>query len=196
MARNNSEGTMSKTDKENTSLSKTDNETPVKKKWARPDLKNFGADLVEAGDNSRYIRQALVSMDLPPIDISDPKQVEKRIREYFEYCAEQDIKPRVLGMANWLGVHRDTLAKWRTGVRRAGKGNDEVMQRAMGVMEELWESYMLDGKVNTVAGIFLGKVMFGYKEPTEVVISAANPLGDQQKAPEALEEYLNTVDAD
>ena len=171
--------------------------TGMKKKQTRnrPDLQKFGYEYAEPGDNSRYIRQALVSIDLPPIDISDPKQVENRLRQYFEYCAAEDIKPRVSGMANWLGVHRDTLNCWKNGKDRRGQGYSEMMEKYMGLMEELWESYMLDGEVNTVAGIFLGKIMFGYKEPTEVIVSKGQPL-IEQTAPEQLEEYLNTVDAD
>jgi len=168
----------------------------VKKKQTRnrPDLKNFGAEYCEPGDNSRYIRQALASVDLPPIDISDEKQVEERIRQYFEYCAGQDIKPRVSGMANWLGIHRDTLNTWQRGTARKGT-HMEIVQKYMGLMEELWESYMLDGKVNTVAGIFLGKIMFGYREPTEVIVSTGQPLGEQVDAKQ-IEEYLDVIDAE
>lgn len=179
--------------KANTAMSKTDSATGALKKWGKP---KYGAELANPGDNSMYIRQALVSIDLPPIDISDPKQVEARIQQYFEWCEANDVKPKVVGMANWLGVHRDTLNGWKNGSRRAGQGFSEVVQKYMGLMEELWETYMLEGKVNTVAGIFLGKIMFGYKEPTEVIVSTGNPYGENQKAPEQLEEYLNTVDAD
>ena len=177
----------------NTSMSKTVSATGRLK---QPGHTKRYAELAEPGDNSRYIRQAMVSVDLPPIDISDPKQVENRILEYFAWCEANDTKPKVVGMANWLGVHRDTLNGWKNGSRRAGQGFSEIIQKYMGLLEELWETYMLEGKVNTVAGIFLGKIMFGYKEPTEVIVSTANPLGDTQKDPEQLEEYLNTVDAD
>ena len=49
----------------------------------RPDLAKFGEEYTEPGDNARYLRYAMASWDLPPIDISDPKQVEHRIVEYF-----------------------------------------------------------------------------------------------------------------
>ena len=62
----------------------------VKKKnrgsdWMK-DLTAEGAGNMEPGENSRFVRHALVSWNMPPIDISDPKQVEQRIGEYFEYC--------------------------------------------------------------------------------------------------------------
>lgn len=180
-----------------TELTPAQTEQVVKKKQTRnrPDLQKFGYEYAEPGDNSRYIRQALVSVDLPPIDISDPQQVENRIRQYFEYCAQEDIKPRVSGMANWLGVHRDVLNRWKNGKDRRGQGYSEMMLKYMGLMEELWESYMLDGKVNTVAGIFLGKIMFGYREPTEVIVSQGQPVVEQVD-PKQIEEYLDVIDAE
>jgi hypothetical protein len=39
------------------------------------------------------------------------------------------------------------------------------------VLEELWEDYMLNGKVNPVAGIFLGKNLFQYKDQQEYVVT-------------------------
>ena len=38
-------------------------------------------------------------------------------------------------------------------------------------MENLWETYMNSGKVNPVAGIFLGKNNYGYQDKTEYVLT-------------------------
>ena len=46
----------------------------------------------DPGDNSRYLRHALVTLDQPPIDISDEKQVEERIFWYFNHCIEDDMR--------------------------------------------------------------------------------------------------------
>lgn len=85
----------------------------VKKKRNRPDLAKFGEENVKPGDNSRYLRYALASLDLPPIDISDPEQVKKRIYEYFQFCIENDRKPNMVGMANWIGIEPETLRTWK-----------------------------------------------------------------------------------
>ena len=75
-----------------------------KQKRNRPDLAKFGEENTEPGDNSRYLRYALASWDLPPIDISDPKQVEQRIHDYFQFCIDNDRKPNIKGLGNWIGV--------------------------------------------------------------------------------------------
>ena len=55
--------------------------------------------------------------------------------------------------------------------------------------------YMQNGKINPVSGIFLMKNNMGYEDKTEMVVTPNQPLGDQ-KQPEQLEEYLNTIDSE
>ena len=126
---------------------------------------------VDASDNARYIRHALATLNLPPINISDPAQVDERITWYFGHCMSNDMKPTVNGMCNALGIHRDTLHTWRTGEARAGT-HQEIVLKAYRLLEELWEDYMLNGKINPVSGIFLAKNMFhGYSDKQEFVLT-------------------------
>lgn len=125
---------------------------------------------LEPGDNSKFLRHALTTLELPPIDISDPSQVEGRIGWYFNHCIDNDMKPTVSGMCNALGIHRDTLHTWRTGEFRADS-HQAVVLKAYRLLEELWEDYMLNGKINPVSGIFLGKNHFGYTDKQEYVVT-------------------------
>ena len=142
-----------------------------------PDPLKYGCDLAEPGDNSRYLRLAMTSWNLPPIDISDPKQVEQRITDYFNHCADNDRKPNMVGMANWLGISRDTLNTWKRGEYRSETHSD-LIKKAINVIEEQWVDYMLNGKVNPASGIFIGKNHLGYKDASEVVLTPNNPLQD------------------
>ena len=151
----------------------------TKQALARKNLGDWGQEAVEPGDNARYLRHALTTMSLPPIDISDPQQVEDRIYWYFDHCGQCDMKPTVNGMCNALGIHRDTLHTWKTGEVRKGT-HQEVVLRAYRVMEELWEDYLLNGKANPVSLIFLGKAMFGYREQQEIILTP----NQQQFTPE------------
>ena len=153
---------------------KTEEIVPVEKKDGRGSagIHNLPQNQtnLEPGDNSYYLRHALATMNMPPIDISDPKQVEERIGWYFLHCADNDMKPTVKGLCNSLGIHRDTIHTWKTGEVRAGT-HKEIVLRAYDVLEELWEDYMLNGKINPVSGIFLGKNHFGYADKQEYVVT-------------------------
>lgn len=130
---------------------------------------------VESGDNARFIRHALVAWNLPPIDISDPDQVKQRITDYFDYCFQNDRKPQLVGMANWLGVSRDTLNTWKRGEYRSETHSD-IIKKAVDVLEEIWADYMQNGKINPASGIFLGKNFFGYKDVQDVIVTPNSPL--------------------
>ena len=129
---------------------------------------------VQPGDNARYIRYALASWDLPPIDISDPEQVQARILQYFQFCADNDRKPQIIGMANWLGVSRATINEWKKGNVRSGTHFD-IIQKAVSLLEEQWIEYMQNGKINPAAGIFLAKNWYGYKDTQDVVVTPQAP---------------------
>lgn len=131
----------------------------------------FGEEYIQNGDNARFLVHAMTIMEQPPIDVADPRQVEERIKWYFGHCANSDMKPTVNGMCNALGIHRDTLHTWRTGEHRKGT-HQAVVLKAYRLLEELWEDYMLNGKVNPVSGIFLAKNMFpGYSDKQEFVLT-------------------------
>ena len=147
----------------------------TKQKRNRPDLAKFGEENTEPGDNTRYLRMARVSLSLPDIDVSDPQQVEQRINQYFDFCEQNDRKPNMIGMANWLGVDRATVNSWKTGEYRS-ETHLPVIKKAVDILEELWVDYMLNGKVNPGSGIFLGKNMFQYKDVADIVVTPNNPL--------------------
>ena len=125
---------------------------------------------VEPGDNSKYLIHAMKVQDLPRIDTSDPEQVRARIREYFTICATDDMKPTVKGFLNSLRIGKTTLWEWKQGNFRAGT-HQAIILEAYDMLEEMWEHYMMNGKINPVSGIFLGKNNFGYQDKQEYVVT-------------------------
>ena len=153
----------------------------------------FGQEFVEPGDNAKFLRHALTIRQWPLIDITDPVQVEDRIKEYFALCMADDIKPSVKGFTNALRVSHSTLWEWRNGNYRAGT-HQAIICEAYDVLEALWQDYMQNGKINPVSGIFLGKNLFGYADKQEYVVTpntgmeAADPKLIEQKYAELPEE--------
>ena len=113
---------------------------------------------------------------MPNIDMRNAEEVQQRLSDYFALYANADMKPTVAGMAMALnGMSRQTL--WAithdaptgsTGYKTAlPPGITDLIKKAYFLLENLWESYMNSGKVNPVAGIFLGKNNYGYQDKTE-----------------------------
>ena len=136
-----------------------------------PQTKNANSsDLTEPGDNNKFLSHELAIRNMPEIDTSDPVQVKQRIDDYFLLCANNDIKPTVKGFLNSLRVAKSTLWEWRQGNFRAGT-HQQIICDAYDVLEALWEHYMMNGKINPVSGIFLGKNNFGYADKQEYVLT-------------------------
>ena len=159
-------------------------------KWMQ-DLTAEGGELTQPGDNSRFVRYALASWNLPPIDISDPEQVKERIGQYFQHCIDNDRKPQIIGMCNWLGINRNTLNEWLNGVTRAATHGD-IIKKAYNIIEEMWMDNMQNGRTNPAAGIFLAKNWFGYKDVADVVVTPNNPMQDLN-AEEAKKRLLDGI---
>lgn len=171
-------------------------EKPVKRRRKRdwPSKENYGVEYVEPGDNARYLRFALDNMNRPPIDISDEKQVERRINEYFTDCEKYDMKPSVVGLSNALGIDRTTLHSWKVGECRTAT-HSHLVKKAFVALEELWVDYMQNGKINPASGIFIGKNHFGYRDVADVVLTPGQQLSDQT-SPEQMQRQLSALPID
>ena len=168
------------TDKNGTELSDEQVTEVVKKKnrgsnWMK-ELSEDGGN-VQPGDNARFVRQAMASWNLPPIDISDPEQVNDRLQQYFQFCVDNDKRPQIVGMCNWLGICRDTLNSWVRGEYRSDTHSD-IIKKAYNMMEEMWVDYMQNGKISPPTAIFLAKNFFNYRDVADVVVTPNNPMQD------------------
>ena len=143
---------------------------------------------ISSSDTVKYIMQSLRIANLPNIDLQDPVAVQNRINDYFTIVAENEMKPTVAGLGLALnGMDRRRLWEIRTGQYGNTRGETatlpksvtDVIKKAYKIMEELWENYMQNGKINPVSGIFLGKNNFGYQDKQDVVITPnTNPESD------------------
>ena len=148
-------------------------ETAIIKSTGRGGKNNFPAAQIpdtNPGDNTKYLSHAMAVHNMPPIDISDPVQVRTRINDYFVLCSKNDMKPTVTGFRNALRVAKSTLWEWKQGNYRADT-HQAIICEAYDMLEALWEDYMMNGKINPVSGIFLGKNNFGYQDKQEYVLT-------------------------
>lgn len=140
---------------------------------------------IEATDNSIYTLHNMELLALPPIDvrICTKEELEGRCYEYFERCIRNDMKPTIAGFALALGCARASLLDYMNGTKKIPMENREVLIKYNGILNALIEDYMLNGKVNPVAGIFVAKNNFGYKDSQEFVV---NNDVREEATPEAL----------
>ena len=117
-----------------------------------------------------------------------------------------DMKPTVVGMAMALGIDRRRLWEIKSGAMIGGHTPIDLptttvdsIKRAYNFMENLWEMYMQNGKINPVSGIFLGKNNFGYQDKTEYVLTPNTHSDSDYDADDIKKRYLTdstTIDSD
>ena len=138
------------------------------------------------------LRNARVSINLPPINIKNPHEVEHRIDEYFDFCEMNDKPPNMVGLGNWLGVTTDTIGRWKNGDWSA-ESVGAIVQRALSVIEESLVTQVQDNPKAMVGGMFLLKSMFHYKEQQDIVITTGAQNDAEMSADEIAEETVMTA---
>ena len=152
----------------------------------------------EDGSNAKYTKIIMQLNSFPDINLSDDNQVRQRIVDYFALCAEHDFKPTVSSLAAVLGLHRRELyglinndtVRFNNVISRTSTYSHSLIKKAYGSMEQLWESYMLNGKINPVSGIFLGKNHYGYVDKVDYVVQAKPTMSED----DLLDRYLEMKD--
>lgn len=127
------------------------------------------------GDNNKYTTFALAIMRLPKIDVTDPVQLRARVIEYFQLCADHDMKPGVAAVGLAIGLDRRRLWEMRNGVSSRNTTIPPechaIINEVYDSLEVLWESWTTGGKINPVSAIFIGKNNFGYVDKQEHVLT-------------------------
>ena len=148
---------------------------------------------LEPGENAKYVKHSLAMMDWKQPDMSRIEEVNQRILDYFQLCADNDMKPSFAGMALAFGVDRRTMWKWCNDVpggRHLAPEIRDTLKKGQQILNAQMEDYMQNGKINPVSGIFLMKNNMGYTDQQEVVLRPDSPLGEKAD-PEALKrKYL------
>ncbi|MCH5203116.1 MAG: hypothetical protein J1F03_00125 [Oscillospiraceae bacterium] len=147
----------------------------------------------EPGDNRKYIQHSLRLASLPKCDLKSTESVTQRITEYFEICAEDDMKPSVAGLALAMDIDRRYLWEIREGHKGKNPEVADAIKKAMKILDLQMVDYMQNGKINPVSGIFLMKNNFGYADKQEVVVTPNSPLGDAKDTKELEEQYIESV---
>lgn len=154
--------------------------------------------MTEPGDNAKYLRISMELAALPNIDLHDAEQVKERVMQYFKIHADADMKPTVAGLGLALnGMDRRRLWEIKTGSYHTSKELEslpfevtDLIKKAYKTMENLWENYMQNGKINPVSGIFLGKNNFGYVDKTEHVVTPTMQQDSDYNADEIRNRYI------
>lgn len=113
------------------------------------------------------------------------EQLNKDISEFLDLCYKTTTIPTVMGLATWLGVSRDTIYAHANDSRSPFSYS---VKNFIDLCHLSLENGAVDGKVNPVTYIFMGKNYFGLSDSKDIKVSATN----DQSSPNA-EETANAL---
>lgn len=174
----------------------------------RNDLMQTGFDASADGDfNHRLMLFNRECMALKVPSLQNVDEVNSTIGMYFEICDKYELKPPFNGLAMVLGLNRQSLWAICNNAPQGSSGYQRVLpkevsdslKKAYSVLQNNMETYMASGKINPVAGIFLAKNHFAYKDQTETVVTANTQQEETFQSNDLADRYLsdsNTVESD
>ena len=162
----------------------------------------YAAPLTDPVKSQRAMAVATSMQKWEKIDLNDPKAVEKRIDDYFLLLGQYSSRGTVSGLAFALGMDRWKLHEITRGLITSNKTShipqeckDKIID-AYQLLEVMWEENFTAGSINPVAGIFIAKNNYGYRDQTEVVVAPKNALGETEDTEELEKRLLASVVTD
>lgn len=157
---------------------------------------------LKEGDNAKRMELNKKLLVLPKVDLKDPEAVAQRIGEYFSMFYDLDIKPTISGLAISLDMYPARIRSIEApdpklhGIspNSLPEESRRLIIKAKHLLENNWETYMLEGKIHPVAGIFLGKNNFGYRDKVEYDVNTTDEASEERSAEDLRKKYA--VDAE
>lgn len=94
-------------------------------------------------------------------------EVEERVKYFFQWCIDNDVRPGVELLALSLSTTRQTLWNWQ----QAGGRKGDIITLAKQVLAALIENWGQTGKINPAALCFIMKNNFGYADNVQLEVS-------------------------
>ena len=130
---------------------------------------------------SKYSNYAMNVFSISAPDLHDDKQVEAAIIKYFKYCDMHGIRPGNMGLYAVLGMSKQEVSNLLSGrdKNKASSATCAIIKKAKFAMAAFREGLAMDGKINPVTYIFMGKNYDGLEDNARLEVTT-----DRQDAPQ------------
>lgn len=117
---------------------------------------------VEPGETGELVSSIEELRALPAV--REYSEVAERVKWFFQWCADHDLRPGVELLALSLGCSRQTLLNWQ----HEGSDRGHVIDTAKQVIAALTEQWGLTNCLNVAAFCFLMKNNYGYSDSVTI----------------------------
>ena len=128
---------------------------------AQPNVKEF----------NKAMTDRLFGVGGRPPAFSNVDDLNKDISDFLDLCQKTTTIPTIMGLATWLGVSRDTIYAHANDSRSPFS---YILKNFIDLCHLSLENGAIDGKVNPVTYIFMGKNYFSLSDSKDIKVSATN----------------------
>ena len=117
--------------------------------------------------NKKFYKQALIGR---PLTWNSVEELEEQLMEYFKLCDETATIPTITAIATWLHCSRELI------YRHANDENSpfhDTLKNVINICHTSLENGAVDGKVNSVVYIFMGKNYFDLEDSKNITVTPA-----------------------
>lgn len=125
---------------------------------------------VKSGEVRTYTQHCVRVGMLPKASLQQPNGIRENTQAYLDICLEDDMKPTFAGYCNALGHSHTIIKDAISGVIPCPVETREMLSRMLVLLTAETEQFMVDGKINPVAGIFLMRNHMGYTNDETLTI--------------------------
>ena len=140
------------------------------------------ADDEDAEEDAEHV---VIDEDESIVEEITDDEVEERVKYFFQWCVDNDVRPGVELLALSLGTTRQTLWNWQ----KEGGRKGEIITLAKQMLAALIENWGQTGKINPAALCFIMKNNFGYSDNVQVELSQQDNKARVQSVEEIQARY-------
>lgn len=138
---------------------------------AQPNVKEF---------NKTFIPKALGGR---PYRWNSVEELEKELSDFFSLCEKTDTVPTITCIATWLHCSRDTIYSH---ANNPNSPFSDILKNVINICHASLENGAIDGKVNSVVYIFMGKNYFSLEDNKNITVTPTDSK-TSLNAPETME---------
>lgn len=141
---------------------------------------------------SRCVTETMRTYLMPKVTSDD--ELEQRLAEYFQHCAETGERPTVEQMAQCTGYPIGTVWDWEVG-RKPGFSPQTcvIIKKAKAFLRVFDAKMVAEGALNPVVYIFRAKNYYGMKDQQDLVVEPRQPMGPAPDEKQLAADYLKSL---
>lgn len=155
---------------------------------SKSNFPNAQQPAVKPGETGKLVGNIEQLRAMPAVRETDA--VRERVKWFFEWCSERDIRPGVELLALSLGCTRQTLLNWQ----HEGSDRGHIIDAAKQVIAALTEQWGLTNSLNVAAFCFIMKNNYGYSDSVTIDTEQNKVNVPTRTAAEIMERHKTALD--